>query len=62
MKGAISGHMHQVDRVVFKGVSYMCHGAISGQWWNGPNNGFAGGYAVVDLYDDGTIETQYITY
>jgi hypothetical protein len=62
VKGAISGHMHQVDRVVYKGVSYMCHGAISGQWWNGSNNGFAGGYAVVDLYDDGTIETQYITY
>lgn len=62
VKGVISGHMHQVDRVSYKGVHYLCNGAISGAWWNGSNKGFAGGYAVVDLHDEGAISAQYIAY
>ena len=62
VKGVISGHMHQVDRVSYKNVDYFCNGAISGAWWNGPNEGFAEGYAVMDLFDDGSISTQYVAY
>jgi 3',5'-cyclic AMP phosphodiesterase CpdA len=62
VKGALSGHMHLVDRVDYKGVSYLCNGAISGAWWNGPNQGFAPGYAVVDLSEEGEISTHYVPY
>lgn len=62
VKGAISGHMHMVDRVEFKGVSYLCNGAISGAWWQGANNGFEPGYAVVDLLESGKIDVKYVPY
>lgn len=62
VKGALSGHMHMVDRIEFKKVSYLCNGAICGRWWAGANYGFEAGYAVIDLHDDGTIESKYVTY
>jgi 3',5'-cyclic AMP phosphodiesterase CpdA len=60
VKIALSGHIHMVDRVDFSGVSYMCGGAVCGAWWNGANGGFNPGYRVLDLFDDGSFETQYI--
>ena len=33
VKLALSGHMHQVDRVEYQGVNYICGGAVSGNWW-----------------------------
>lgn len=62
IKVAVSGHMHMVDRVDFKGVTYLCNGAVSGNWWNGALYGFHPGYAVIDLYDDGTFENSYVPY
>jgi hypothetical protein len=38
----------------------MCGGAVCGAWWNGANGGFNPGYRVLDLFDDGSFETQYI--
>lgn len=62
VRGAISGHMHMVDRVEYKGVSYLCNGAISGAWWQGANNGFEPGYTVVDLFESGQIKSSYIPF
>lgn len=60
---ALSGHMHLVDRVDYLGTSYLCGGAVSGGWWKRVHldEGDAG-YAMVDLYDDGTFDRQYVTY
>ena len=62
VKACISGHIHQVDRVDYLGVTYYCNGAVSGDWWKGPNLQCEAGYAVVDLYDDGSVENTYLTY
>jgi 3',5'-cyclic-AMP phosphodiesterase len=58
----LSGHIHLVDRVSYLGKTYVCDGAVCGNWWRGPCQQFAEGYGVVDLWPDGTFEHQYVTY
>lgn len=59
---ALSGHMHQVDRVDFQGVSYVCSGAVSGNWWKGEYYACDYGYSMIDLYDDGSFAQSYHGY
>lgn len=62
VKVALSGHLHLVDRVDYLGVTYFCNGAVSGGWWKGANYECEPGYALVDLYADGSAQRQYVTY
>ena len=62
VKVCISGHIHLVDRIDYNGVSYLCNGAISGNWWKGRHKTCDEGYAILDLYDDGTFDNHYQTY
>jgi 3',5'-cyclic AMP phosphodiesterase CpdA len=62
VKLCLSGHMHMIDRVEFRGISFICDGAVSGNWWKGPHLEFPEGYGVIDLQPDGTFDHQYITY
>ncbi|MBX3388010.1 MAG: metallophosphoesterase [Phycisphaeraceae bacterium] len=62
VKLALSGHMHLIDRVDYCGVSYFCNGAVSGNWWKGKHKECGEGYAIVDLFDDGTFENRYVGY
>lgn len=62
VKLCLSGHMHLADTVEYLGVKYACNGAVSGAWWGGDYQEFAPGYGLIDLYDDGTSETRYVTY
>ena len=63
VKCCISGHMHLLDSVIYNDVKYLCNGAVSGDWWNtGTYHQTKAGYALLDLYDDGTVERQYLNY
>ena len=63
VKTALSGHMHLLDRVDYNGVTYLCNGAVSGNWWKSDTyQQTKAGYALIDLYDDGTIERTYLPY
>lgn len=62
VKLCLSGHLHHVDRVDYNGVTYMCNGAVSGNWWKGRHKDCDEGYALIDLYDDGRVERTYMTY
>jgi 3',5'-cyclic-AMP phosphodiesterase len=62
VKACVSGHIHLVDRVDYNGVTYLCNGAVCGAWWKGKNKECAEGYAVLNLFDDGSIEREYVTY
>ncbi|MBD2756751.1 metallophosphoesterase family protein [Spirosoma validum] len=62
VKAAISGHIHLVDRVDYNGVSYFCNGAVSGAWWFGKYQHTAAGYGLIDLFADGSVQNQYVTY
>ena len=62
VKACLSGHIHLTDRVDYNGVSYFCNGAVSGAWWFGSYQHTPAGYAVVDLFDDGTVRNDYLRY
>lgn len=62
VKACASGHLHMVEQIDFGGVRYLCNGAVSGGWWKGRNRDTDFGYAVVDLFDDGTVERRYVPY
>ena len=62
VKLCLSGHLHLCDRVDYNGVTYLCNGAVSGNWWKGRHKDCDEGYAVVDLYDDGSFEHEYVQY
>lgn len=62
VKIALSGHIHMRDRVDFNGVSYLCDGAVCGSWWWGNHFETEPGYAVLDLFDDGTFQQQYFAW
>lgn len=59
---ALSGHVHMIDRVRFMGTTYCCNGAVCGAWWKGDRPGCDEGYALIDLYDNGSFEIQYVAY
>jgi 3',5'-cyclic AMP phosphodiesterase CpdA len=54
IKVCISGHIHMQDELNYMGVKYYCNGAVCGNWWKGSFNDFAPGYAVIELFDDGS--------
>ncbi len=62
VKVCLSGHIHLVDRVEYLGVSYVCNGAVCGAWWKGPYQECDAGYALVDLYNDGSFENRYVQF
>lgn len=62
VKLCLSGHIHKLDRVELGGVTYLCDGAVSGAWWKGPGDRCDEGYALIDLFADGTFEREYRTY
>ncbi len=62
VKLCLSGHLHQLDKVEYNGVTYICDGAVCGDKWNGPRKHTPEGYGLVDLYADGTFSHQYVAY
>lgn len=62
VRACLSGHTHLVDEAAYLGVRYFGNGAVCGRWWNGPNQEFDPAYALVDLYDDGTVSNEVVYY
>jgi len=64
----ISGHNHLSDQTEYNQVLYCCNGAMSGFWWGKGDAESAGpgyyletppGYAMLKLYEDGTVKNVY---
>lgn len=63
VKVCLSGHLHMVDDVSYLGVRYLCNGAVSGNWWKpGKWQDFDRAYALIDFYDDGSVENTLVFY
>lgn len=62
IKVCISGHIHLQDELNYLGIKYFCNGAVSGNWWNGSFQEFAPSYAVLELFNDGTVKRTMIPY
>ena len=56
----ISGHIHLLDRVEYNGMTFICDGSVSGNWWHGAYHETPPGIGVFDLHDDGTFEHDYV--
>jgi 3',5'-cyclic AMP phosphodiesterase CpdA len=62
VKLSLSGHIHLVDEVRYNTMVYYCNGAVSGGWWKGPFQEFGNGYALIDLFDDGTVQRTFVNF
>jgi 3',5'-cyclic AMP phosphodiesterase CpdA len=62
VKACLSGHIHLVDEAQYLGVKYFCNGAVSGGWWGGNYQEFGPGFAIVDLYADGSVRNNFVSY
>lgn len=62
IKLCLSGHIHLYEQIMYNGVTYISNGAVSGNWWKGKRYQTDNGYAMVNLFDDGSFENEYIPY
>ncbi len=62
VKLCLSGHMHTIDRCEYRGVWYICGGAVCGSWWAGSEYGFLPTYGRIDLFADGTFDYRFTDY
>lgn len=62
VKLCLSGHMHTCDRCEYRGVWYICGGAVSGAWWEGSQFGFPPCYGLIDFYANGSFTYEFIDY
>lgn len=62
VKLCLSGHVHLADDITYRGVRYCCNGAVCGNWWRGPYEEYAPAYALVDFYDDGSVDNTLVPY
>ena len=62
VKLCLSGHIHLYEQIRYNGVTYISNGACSGNWWKGARYRTENGYAMVNLYDDGSFDNEYIPY
>ncbi len=52
LKLVLQGHLHEVEHIEFKGTHFITGGAVCGQWWQGPRDGFPEGFVVVEVKGD----------
>jgi 3',5'-cyclic AMP phosphodiesterase CpdA len=62
IKLCLSGHTHLTEQIQIAGLDFVNSGAVCGLWWKGNNAHTEEGYNLVDLFDDGSFETEYISY
>ncbi len=58
----LSGHTHQIEDLRYHGVKYINSGAICGNWWDGAYHDFAPAYLLINLYKDGSSESEIVYY
>ena len=68
IKVCLSGHIHLLDKVWYNDVDFLCNGAVSGFWWEPGDDNKSSykqtvpGYSILNLYNDGSFDDEYIKY
>jgi 3',5'-cyclic AMP phosphodiesterase CpdA len=62
VRAFFGGHIHRLDRITAKGVTFICSGSVSGDQWRGPDVDTEEGFAVVDCDPNGTFDYRYHEY
>ncbi|MEW5940052.1 MAG: metallophosphoesterase [Chloroflexota bacterium] len=58
----LSGHTHQYESLDYLRVRYLTNGAVCGNWWEGDYMDFPPAYVMVNLYEDGTADSEFVPY
>jgi 3',5'-cyclic AMP phosphodiesterase CpdA len=61
LKLVLQGHLHTVEDIYIDGIHFVTGGAVSGGWWNGPNQGFEEGFMLVSSGKSG-VSWRYVDY
>jgi hypothetical protein len=59
VRALISGHLHILEEIVWRGRRFICSGSVSGHQWTGPRFGCPEGFGVFDCKADGTFDFAY---
>jgi 3',5'-cyclic AMP phosphodiesterase CpdA len=59
VKCILSGHIHHVERIETHGHTFICGGAVAGDWWQGALRGCPAGFGIFDCNADGTFSYRY---
>ena len=63
VKLCISGHLHEIDRADYRGVTYANNPAVSGAWWNGLiAERWGEMYTMLELHPDGRFAIEHVDY
>ncbi len=62
VKLCLSGHTHSTEVIQLHDKTFINSGAVCGLWWKGNHYHTSEGYNMIDLYDDGSFDHEYITY
>ena len=63
VKLCVSGHIHLRDAIEYMGVTYLCNGAVCGDYWKNSSAGECEpGYCLIDLFEEGRFTYDYIPY
>jgi 3',5'-cyclic-AMP phosphodiesterase len=57
----LQGHLHVKETIRWQNTTFLCGGAICGNWWRGPRYGTQEGFSVIKLTGD-HMDYQYIGY
>ena len=58
----LQGHLHMYEDINIQNrIRFITGGAVSGRWWNGPNEGLEEGFVLIRIKDD-KISAEYIDY
>ncbi len=61
VKLVLAGHLHVVESYRFRGIEFANLGAVSGNWWEGPRDGFEEGYSVLEFRGN-EVSWRYVDY
>jgi len=61
LKLVLQGHLHTVEDIFIDGIHFVTGGAVSGAWWEGPNQGYQEGFIQVNI-ENGDFTWKYIDY
>jgi len=61
LKLVLQGHMHILEEIKIRGITFVTAGAISAKWWRGPYYGIEEGFALVTL-NCNDFDWEYVDY
>jgi len=49
LKLVLQGHLHLIEEINVRGITFITAGAVSGRWWRGARSGVEEGFALIEV-------------